>query len=256
MTNRRTFVGLATLATLAMAALLPAVVEAQTPAARRYGVLSAIGDRLTVVAYQPTTGTRIDRNERWPVPMDSTALDDTALLAVRGGLPAATSAGTSFYRVTTDRFAQWQRLAETGDVQLPADVAASLQQDGVTHLVLVSKLRAPASVQLDDGRLGSGSLEGLGFYLDHGVEIRDRERGTVGKGFIAPYVYVQLSLIDVAAKRIVGREAVRVATGHSAAASTTGRDPWEALSADEKGRLIGEILTREVGSATGRLVAG
>lgn len=238
---------------LPLAALAAHAARAQ-PAARRYGAISVVGDQLTVVAYQPTTGSSIQRNERWPVPMKSTEIDDAALLAVRGGMPAESA--PLFYRVPADSYVRWQRAVDGSSVELPAEVGAALAQDGVTHLVLVSKFRAQASVEVQDGRIGAGNLEGIGFYLDHGFERVDRESGLTGKGFIAPYVYVQLSLIDVAARRVVGRETVRSAKWTSAAASRTGRDPWEALTPDEKSRLIADILTREVGSAVGRLVAG
>ena len=241
---------------LGIAALLAMPVRAQSGVARRYGVLSAMGDRLTVVAYQPTTGTRIDRNERWDVPIGSTQLDDAALLAVRSGLPPTAADGTAFYRVAPDQFPRWQAMVDRGTVAMPVDVASALTRDGVTHLVLVVKLRSAASVQIFDGRIGSGNLEGLGLYLDHGMEMRTRETGARGKGFIAPYVYVQLALVDVAAARIVARESVKVARAHSAATSATGRDPWEALSAEQKSQLIGDVIATDVRDATERLVAG
>jgi hypothetical protein len=247
MTHRRRLV------LLSLAAPLARPARAQA-GARRYGAISVVGDQLTVVAYQPSTGTSIPRNERWQVPIQTTEIDDAALLAVRGGLPPALA--PAFYRVPADSFGRWQRLVDTGAVDLPRDVEAALVKDGVTHLLLVARLRAPGSVALSDGRVGAGTLEGVGFYLDHGMQTRERESGLSGKGFIAPYAYLQVAMIDVAARRIVAREPVRSAAGHSAARSPTGRDPWEALSADEKSRLIAQMLEREVGSAIGRLTQG
>jgi hypothetical protein len=250
MTDRRSFLAMAA---AAASAALPAASAAQAPA-RRYGAISVVGDQLTVVAYQPSTGTSISRNERWPVPIETTEIDDAALLAVASGLPAA--AAPAFYRVPKESFGRWQRMAEGGAVDLPSDVASALERDGVTHLVLVGRLRAPASVRLQDGRVGSGNLEGLGFYLDHGMATETEDRSERGKGFIAPYCYVQVALIDLAARRVVKREPVRAASGVSAARSATGRNPWEALTPEQKSQLMSQMLQQELGAAVGRLTSG
>ena len=69
----------------ALAALLLAAASALPAAAqeaRRVAVLSLVGDQLTVVQREMSTGTRIDRNTRTPVPMNSAALDNAMVLAV------------------------------------------------------------------------------------------------------------------------------------------------------------------------------
>lgn len=241
---------------LAALAAAPCLAGAQAGDARRYGVISAMGDRMTLVVYQGSTGTQLDRNERRSVPIGSTELDDAALLAVRSGLPPASAETTAFYRVAPDQFPRWQAIAETGKVAMPVDVADALKRDGVTHLVLVTKLRAPAAVELWKQRIGAGNLEGVGFYLDPEKEMMIRETGVREKGYVAPYVYVQLVLVDVAAERVAGRESVKVARAYTSGNAAARFDPWASLSPQQKIQLIRDAIANDVKDAAVRLVAG
>jgi hypothetical protein len=82
------------------------------------------------------------------------------------------------------------------------------------------------------------------------VKVRDVDSQTEGTGFVAPYVYVRLVLVDVASGQILSTQTVTAASP----VPTTRRDaavgnPWEALSPVEKVNAIRGLIAREMARA-------
>jgi hypothetical protein len=217
-----------------------------------YGVLSLIGDKLNIVIGQVQTGTRIDINKRDSITMDNPVFDNAVVsavaIAVRKIDPKAELA--SINTRSTVLFEKQRSLFEqSGDkILIPDAIREALKAQGATHLFLITKRRDDAAVQFVDGFSdGKGQLEGLGFYVDGSIRTRVSETGASGRGFVAPYVYINIALIDVASSRVIKNEKVTVSKPVSAGAAEKDiGNPWAALSSADKARLVDELIHREV----------
>ena len=138
---------------------------------------------------------------------------------------------------------------------MPDAIRDALRQQGATKFVLVRKHRDYANFQFINGYSdGAGKLEGLGFYLDGTWETRsvDQTTGAVraGRGFIAPFAYLEVVLIDFPSGRVMGKKSstgsFQVGAGR---ALQDIAEPWSALTSVEKVGLINQLIEREVSSA-------
>ncbi|MGZ9080518.1 MAG: hypothetical protein ACXW2A_19535, partial [Burkholderiales bacterium] len=79
------------------------------------------------------------------------------------------------------------------------------------------------------------------FYLDPGMIVTNRETGIRTEGFIGPYAYFVVSLVELPSGRVVGRSVVTQTTSASSAfqASFT---PWTALTADQKVNMLDGLI--------------
>ena len=112
-----------------------------------------------------------------------------------------------------------------------ADLAAALAQTSATHLLLIQAQRSPSMLKARNASLGSGYLEGLGFYIDRELKMRRSDNGQVGVGFLAPYAYIKLQLINLASGE-TEREQVMTASGTISAA----KNPRGRRSVERAGR--------------------
>jgi hypothetical protein len=242
-----------------LAALLLAASLAHAQEPRKYAVLSLVGDALLVVQREMTTGTRVDRNTHTRVDMPNPALDNIIVGTVDRELVRAVP-GTTPVLLAARRaefFAIQSRALDEGTgiqnvVEALRDVVAPTK---ATHLVLVTKHRAQAKIALVDGKVGSGLLEGLGFYIDPGMIVTNRETGIRTEGFIAPYAYLVVSLVELPSGRVLARSVVTETASASAVAQAS-FTPWVTLTADQKvGMLDGLIkagVQRAVPEVLGR----
>jgi hypothetical protein len=226
-------------------------------AERTYAVLSLIGDRLMLVDRVDAIGSNIDRNTRKFVDMPGPALDNTALEAVEQALKRV------------DRGAEVM-LLKAGNKQLARAQSKALDEGGVaglmlavlkdmlgkvsaTHLILVSKHRGEARLLFADGRVGNGYLEGLGFYIDRNHRVENVQSGESSEGFLAPFAYFRIALIDLAASRVLGEETVTASRALGAQDKT---NPWDALSGEQKVTLLENFIRAETRRVVPALVAG
>lgn len=224
---------------------------------RKYAVLSLIGDRLLLVTREMSTGSRLDRNERSYVELQEPALDNATALAIDDALKKAGASGAVLLAVRDPRIFGLQRdmLEASGDTAaLLAGLRDMLGQVKATHLVLATKYRHASMLRMAEGNVGSGSLEGLGFYIDPVMQTQRSDTGERGTGFLAPFAYFRLTLIDLADWKVVREERVLGSTVRSAARSKSGH-PWEAMSPAAKVRVLQGIIRREVADAVPKLVA-
>jgi hypothetical protein len=230
----------------AMALLAGPALAGNSADTARYAALSMIGDQLTLVTHVPSVGSAIDHNRVEAFPFTSAKLDDEALAAIQRGLMSTSGRSPSLYRLPVALFSIQERMFDGEVVALPDQLATGLAQDRITRLVLLTKYRGAAELQLNHARVGSGTLEGLGFYVDSGKRLRRSDTGEVGVGFLAPFVYVQVSLVDVATRRVLRREVIEASSALSAARNQAGADAWGALDAGQKASIIKALLAREV----------
>jgi len=209
---------------------------------RRYAALSLIGETMTVVAYVGSTGSQMSRNRSEPVSIGSRFFDIATLNAVQLTLrdldvrmPVATYFGSS-----PSLFTEQHKLFDGRRIALSQDLIAAMKKDGATHLVIVTRHRGQAEIRMQDGHRGSGMLEGLGYYIDSNFENMSYATGGSATGYIAPYVYLRVSLVDLATS-MIERERYITSSRAISAASLASKN---AGNTDEpRGLLAGRHLS-------------
>ncbi len=233
-----------------------AAVPARAQTARRYAVVSLVGDKLTVVYAGPVTGTLLDPNRQRVVLDAKGVMDQIALSAVGQALEAGGRAKAILLAVAPSPLhEQAERLVDDKSVALPGSLVDALEQSRATHLVMITKHRADTSIPLLDGRLGGGKLRGLGYYVDTRTELRVVESGATGRGLLAPYVYLQLTLADARTGAVLNHRLCAAARAFPVAASPTFVDPWDVLSTEEKIARLRSLLESELAREIPLLVA-
>jgi hypothetical protein len=241
----------------ACAALLVPSAQAQTPA-RSYAVISEMAREVSVVIQQDSTGSRLNNNSRQRIPVPEGALEKVALVAGEKALKKATPDAKVclLAPADTDFFTSMQTVGEGSQVKIPDDLAAAFRERGSSHLLLFSRWRGDANLQLRDNSDGAGKLDGLGYYIDRSTRTRDTKTGLVGDGYLAPFAYFRISLIDVANGKVVGTREVQATTTISAGVARGGSThPWDALTPSEKMTQLRDMLINEIDTTVPKLAA-
>jgi hypothetical protein len=240
---------------LALALFTAGVASAAEP---RYAVLSLLSDRLTIITRDMSTGSHIDHNHRDVVAVPGNLLDRNMVLAMDDALHAAGAQGRTVLLFSNDPaiFARQARGLDAGEgaAALLEAVRPVLRGVDATYLVLASKYRHDARLHVEDGYVGSGMLDGLGFYIDRAYE--PRRNGTIGvaPGYLAAFTYYKLSLIDLATGRVV-REVPVFASETRLGTDAVSGHPWDAMSSADKVAALDHLLRGETPQAMGRLLA-
>ena len=222
--------------------------------------MSLLGDTLNVVTYRAQVGSRLDRNERAAISMPAGLFDNAVLRAVDRGIqeaaqpqkaaPIFLAAALPLVQVAADKLFVGRRLV------LADEMVAAIRGTAATHLVLVTRYRAPANLKTLHAAVGSGFLEGLGYYIDHLLPMTIAETGETGKGFLAPFLYLKLWLVDLATLTALQTQTITASGTISVARNKDSFDPWQALSAAEKLELLQRMIAAEVRRAVPKLLAG
>jgi hypothetical protein len=223
--------------------------QAVTPPASTYAVLALVGDKLDAVTYQPQIGTLLDANTHLAVPMTVDLLDTAALRATLPGIDVALLAAS-----TPDMFADEARLFDGDHVRLPADIETAVTQEKASKLVLITKHRSEARLAVQSGFIGNGKIEGLGFYVDsyHRLEAVDNPGGTVG--FLSPFVYVDVTLVDVASHAIVRRTTITASRTFVPASIAKANAVWDTLDGKAKVAALTDLLSDNLATVIPQLV--
>ena len=221
----------------------------------KIAVLSLIGDQFLIVAHEPEVGARLNRDRVDVIELPERAIDGAVALDMQRVIKGVDAAAeVVMLGPTRGLYAAQGNITEVPDVsQVVALVKPSLEKAGIGRLVLITKLRHEALLKLTDMHVGSGKLEGAGFYLDHGLPTMVRGEGMVGQGFIAPYAYFRVSLVDVASSRVTGYRDV-IASHAVGAGASPSLQVWEALSAGQKVHMIRQLIDTEGGDAVRQLL--
>ena len=238
----------------------PFAALAQAP---KYAVLSLVGDRLHVVQREFTTGSNVDRNERLVNELPDNTFDRAMSFAVEDALRQAVP-GVQPVLLASRRGDLYDAVFNAPDhatavANVYKVVKPMVEKTGATHLVLVTKHRNRAMLRLRDGYVGAGYLEGLGFYVDQGTIARTLNPNDAEAGFLAPYAYFNVTLIDVPSGRILGRQAV---VG-SDARPIDGSDPrdrnegnaWKRMTEEQKVQQLTKVIREEAARAVPMVMA-
>lgn len=217
----------------------------------KVAIISLIGDVITIDTYRRRVGTGIDTNHQDILPVKSPVFDHTALLAAEEAvaklIPGASISALVVPSPGSD--ADPNRILLDGKVSPSSALLAALHQNGFTHLLAITKYRALARLELAGGTVGSGRLQGIGFYIDNDFGTSRSDTGEPAKGFIAPYVYIRLDLIDLASLELLREETITTSSVRSAARNKTGSDPWGAMTPEEKISMLREFIKEHISAA-------
>ena len=243
------------LALLGGCALWPA--QGLAADARRYGVISLVGDELVLVYAASITGTNLDRNVHRTVADAAGTLDKMALAATGRALEGRPAGAQAvLLGVPPSPLHQAPDKLFVGDsITLPGSLVDALEQAQATHVVLLTKHRSPARIALVDSRIGVGVLRGLGYYIDREIGIRMIESGRSGSGLLAAYVYLRLTLADARTGTVLRQRLVTATRTYPVAASETAVDPWQVLTAQQKMDGLRELLESQLAEELPALVA-
>ena len=218
--------------------------------ARRVAVLSLMGGSLSIVTHTPSTGTHLSQNE----------VEDRA---VPNGIfdKAATAAADEAARksdptvVTILLSPQQPALAAIQDKMIdaqgfaaPPSLVNSLNELRATHLLLLTKHRDSAKLQGAQGFMGSGTLSGLGYYVDRHLHVKSADTGATALGFLAPFAYFKISLVDLNSGDVVKQRLVTVGSTIFPGDGPDPGDPWAVLDATQKADLLRDLVKRAVES--------
>jgi hypothetical protein len=240
----------AVLGALLILPLLPATADSK----ERWAALSVLGDRMNLVYARMETGTRNNPNFVQAIPMKDDVLDRLALRAVLDAtVPDAPEIVPLALR--DPRYYQVQeRLLEGEGKPLLDGLLKALETQQVTHVLLLVRSRGEAWFSVRDGHIGTGMVEGLGFYVDRSTRIQREDTGETDRGYLAPFAYYRLILFDVARRATVGEARVAASRMYLVAGSRES-DPWDVVSAKQKVDDIERLLNQHTGDALNRLTA-
>lgn len=227
--------------------------------APKYGVLSLIGDKLNVVGYQTSTGTRLDPNRASAITVPDSGFDATALRTVEEAVKRLGGPNeVMLYAISAPKLVDNPTALFDGDklVLAPA-LVDGMRKDGATHLLLLTRHRQEAQLRAANAWLGVGRLEGLGYYIDLQQGMTAVEDGEPMRGFIAPYVYLRLSLVDLGNLRILRQKTITASDTIAARRKqeSANSNPWTMLTANEKLDTLNRMIGNEMKEAVPALLA-
>lgn len=251
--NRRSLVSLLA----AAACLVTANATRAQAGGPSFAVLSEIAREVRVVTYRPDVGTRLGANQEDRLPLSDGALDKLALVTAKSALQKA-SPGAPVWLIApmdSDLFDPLDNFIEGSRLSIPADLAQALKEHGTTRLLLLSRHRAEARLSAAHGKLGSGQIEGVGFFVDHQASMTNQTTLVSSTGFIAPYLYMRATLIDLPGGTVLKSRRILQSSVRAAQQAEQSGDPWNVLSSEQKVRMLADMIVKEVTQAVPALLA-
>jgi hypothetical protein len=225
--------------------------------ARVVGIVSLVADFLTVTGFESSTGSQLASSN----PNERIELRDDALerAVLRAGLRAVgeAKAGKAVPLLINDGavYDAQDRMVSGEQARIPASLLATLQAQQATHLLLVTKHRAEARMKTGVVEVGTGRVQGLGFYVDRVTPLTRLETGESSVGYLAPHVYVRLSLIDLRDSKVLRTRTVTASWVYTASSKDRGADPWDVLDSAGKMKALGELISNGCAPALRELLA-
>lgn len=245
---------------LILALLMHLAVSAQqaTPPLKKVAIISLVGDQLSVDNYRERVGTRIDTNAREVIALQGPVFDHTALVATAQAASKLMSR-VSFLPLSVPKSGSLldpNLLLQDKTKSFDGAALEALKKEGFDHLLAVTKHSARANMRFANGDTGSGNLQGLGFYVDNFVRTRHGNTGNYAQGFVAPYAYLKITLVNLGDGAVVGEEIVTVSRIRSATENKEGLGAWDAISPAEKVEMLNWLIRTGISESIPRLLAG
>ncbi|MFZ3321766.1 MAG: hypothetical protein WA190_05290 [Usitatibacter sp.] len=227
-------------------------------AERTYAIISLVGDRIEIIQHSPVVGSSIDQNRKDELVPSQGAIDKAVLAAADNAVRKSDPASKPVLLLANDPAlyrAQDKMLDdEAGATVLLERLRPMLAEIHASHLLLFTKYRHEARFPIGNSLVGSGMIEGVGFYVDRVLVTRVAGSGDTSRGFLAPFAYFQVWLIDLATSTVVKNRTMLGRTARSAARGESG-EAWDALTDAQKVTLLVRILRSEAFNATTEVIA-
>jgi hypothetical protein len=234
-------------ALLLLAGAFAAQAQAPAPAAPKIAITSLVGDSLTVTAYREATGSNLGNSSTY-LKMPGPLLDITLLKVAQEAVAKAVPGATVFPLKVPVAGSNVDPAAIVVDDKVVAGnvLVDALRQQGFTHLLTATKYRHVSAIRLAYGAVTfRGQLEGLGFYVDPILKVQNTRTGELSEGIVAPYLYIQLRLVDLATME-VRTQSITANSTAGASQNKTGADAWGALTPEEKIRAAETLIKDHV----------
>ena len=219
---------------------LPEIVRAQSKLTlRRVGIFSLLGDSVRIVARETQEALFKD------VGMDAVALEVVGRV-LQGSQPQAE---LRHYRAPAEVDVQDQLrigLAAARRAELPAWVTDAVREVALSHVLLVTSSTGVMEFRTALNEVvGNDNVTGIGFVVRGAGRTKSLQTGAVSTGYLAPFVQLRLTLIDLAGPRVVHSTSLieGYIVGASAAESP---DPWRFISRQEKALALDTLMRRVV----------
>jgi hypothetical protein len=234
---------------------LPALLSLASPtraqnraSLRRLGIFSLLGDSVRVVGRETREALFKD------VAMDKVALDSV------GAAVLARHAQTELrhFRAPSEVDVQDQvnqGLAAGRRGELPSWVAQAAREADLSHALLVSSNVGAREFKTAMSEVESTRLvTGVGFVVSGDLRFKDPSTGHVANGYLAPFVQLRLTLLDMAGPRVV----------HSAAVGegfvvgppfNEAPDPWQFLTRAQKASALDGLMRKVIGRGMQEVLA-
>ncbi len=236
---------------LACALVLAAGAFASAPAhAQKYAVISLVGDRMQLAFAPGVEGQPVDRIERRYVQFEDTTIDRAALLAANEQVKKLKPGSEP---VLLQAFERSYFDTSAGTASIIEWIRQLVKDRKVTHVILVTKLVYGGIPQMQKPYVGSGDLEGVGFFVGREPPPAGADPNGAGPGFLAPFAYFTLSLVELASGRVLREEKGLASRAISATATDTG-NPWDALSGTEKVAALTDMIRKEIATLMPKLL--
>lgn len=230
---------------------------AQIPLPRAYAVVSEVARQVSVVSFQEGTGSRLNNNIRQRIDVPDGALDKVFLLTAQRALKQATPSGDIWLLAPADTdFFGFVQPSVGSSIKIPDDLLQALRERRSTHLLVFTRHRAEADLRFINNSDGTGTLEGLGYYVDHHTKVNWVDAREVGKGYLAAYTHFRATLVEVATQKVVASSASTANTISGPVGSKSGSThPWESLTPAQKMAQLRDLIDREVGRMVPDLIS-
>lgn len=229
---------------------VPSIGHAADIGPRTYAVISLIGDKINVVGHRATVGSTMDRNRQGAMAVQGHALDDTAVLAAsdaigrfdpRASIVMLSSNDPTLYELQDELFEPQQRSRAL----LGSAIKDPIQGQHATHLILIRKHRGDAALRMQVQYVGSGKIEGVGFYVDPTLPTKNLATNETGAGFLATFAYLNVTLVDANTMAVIREQIVE-----ESATMLTGssRNPLDALTPAQKTAALRSMIIKATAS--------
>jgi hypothetical protein len=227
---------------------------------KTYAVVSLIGDQFSVVSRRPDVGTRLDPNERTNFPVADAVFDRIAASAVEKAILDAQPGTPVLSASIRDPrlFALQDKLLteSTDSHDMRVALHDLLAKAGATELILVTKKRGAPEFDVVTGKISSpGWISGIGFYIDNERRMFNTEHKMDGEGFLAPYAYLNVALLDLASMQLVKSKNGFETTMALPQDRQNAAHPWDALSAKDKVDHLDHVIRKSVATGMSGLLA-
>ena len=236
---------------------LLASVASVSVAADKYAVVSAIGDELTIVTYQPSVGSNIDANRRQVVPLRDDSFDQIAAKAAEVAIHRVQPDATTVIEPQPEKSVFMHDDRSSNQSLSPEQLGQlrkGVKDADVRYLLVISKSRGDTRMQFRNERLGEGKLFGIGFYFDRFTWVAEDD-GREGQGFLASYAYLSVSLVDLQTGNVVRTRTTAETTSIGTGSSQSETHPWDAVPAAKKVQALNEAIERAVTTSVPQVLA-